>query len=70
MGTAPGHWLLTYFSELIEGGGIPPKGETLPEHTHNTLQAASAYLSKTELGNIKRALQQNPQYAPLKMSSP
>jgi len=63
MGTAPGHWLLTYFSELIEGGGIPPKGKTLPEHTQITLQAASAYLSKTELGNIKHILQNDAKYS-------
>lgn len=66
MGTAPGHWLLTYFTELIECGGVLPKGETMPEHTHKTLQAASVYLSKTELGNIKQTLQDDAKYANLK----
>lgn len=65
MGTAPGHWLLTYFSELLEGGGMPPEGETLPEHVEKTLQAASPYLDKTELDRIRRILKQNAKYAPL-----
>jgi cellulose synthase/poly-beta-1,6-N-acetylglucosamine synthase-like glycosyltransferase len=66
MGTAPEHWLLTYFSELIEGGGAPPEGETLPEHTEKTLLAASTYLSKAELGKLKQTLQDDAKYSQLK----
>ncbi len=66
MGTAPGHWLLTYFSELLEGGGIPPEGETLPEHVEKTLQAATPYLGEQEIGKVRRALQYEDKYQALK----
>ncbi len=70
MGTAPGHWLLTYFSELLESGGTPPEGETLPEHAKKTLQAASPYLDKTELGRIRRILKEDTRYALLQTAPP
>jgi hypothetical protein len=69
MGAAPGHWLLTYFSELQENKSLLPEGETLPEHAEKTLQAASPYLEKTELDRIKRVLKKNTQYAPLLLAA-
>jgi glycosyltransferase involved in cell wall biosynthesis len=57
MGTAPGHWLLTYFTELTQGQCAPPKGQTLAEHIKQTLQAASAYLNQDELNNVRRAVE-------------
>src|SRR5690554_3281191 len=68
MGTAPGHWLLTYFSELLEGGGALLQDETLPEHVEKTLQAASQYFDKTELDRIKRILKKNIKYSPLRQA--
>lgn len=56
MGTAPGHWLLTYFNELTQRQCALPKGQTLPEHIKQTLQAASAYLDDVELNNIRQAV--------------
>ncbi|MDO3383239.1 glycosyltransferase family 2 protein [Gilvimarinus algae] len=66
MGAAPGHWLLTYFSELLKSGASPPGGETLQEHVEKTLQRASLYLEAAELNKVRRFLIEDSQYAPLK----
>ncbi|MDO6746286.1 glycosyltransferase family 2 protein [Gilvimarinus sp. 1_MG-2023] len=65
MGAAPGHWLLTYFAELVAGEGLPPTGQTLREHAEHTLLAASAYLSPAELGKIRQTLKDDAHYAQL-----
>ncbi|MDO3387330.1 glycosyltransferase family 2 protein [Gilvimarinus sp. SDUM040013] len=65
MGTAPGHWLLTYFSELMESGAMPPKSETLPVHALKTLEAATPFLDEAELGKIADTLKTHPKYAEL-----
>ncbi|WP_157497863.1 glycosyltransferase family 2 protein [Gilvimarinus chinensis] len=68
LGNAPGHWLLTYFLELLESGGKPPAGETLHEHAHNTLQAALPYLGAAESSNLRQTLKSSPLYAPLQIA--
>jgi glycosyltransferase involved in cell wall biosynthesis len=57
LGSAPGHWILTYFDELSERYPFIEEKESLVEIIKGVLQKAKAFMKPAEFANLVKTLQ-------------
>jgi len=57
LGSAPGHWILTYFNELCERYPFIEEKESLVEMIKGVLQKAKAFMKPAEFANLVKTLQ-------------
>jgi hypothetical protein len=57
LGSAPGHWILTYFDELCERYPFIEEKESLLEITKSVLGKAKAFMKPTEFADLVKTLQ-------------
>ena len=57
LGSAPGHWILTYFNELCERYPFIEEKESLIEIIKGVLQKAKAFMKPAEFANLVKTLQ-------------
>lgn len=59
LGSAPGHWILTYFDELCERYPFIEEKESLVEIIKGVLQKAKAFMKPAEFANLVKTLQKD-----------
>ena len=57
LGSAPGHWILTYFNELCERYPFIEEKDSLIEIIKGVLQKAKAFMKPVEFANLVKTLQ-------------